>query len=58
MSNKIKSSLYLSCFILTFTIYTVSIDNSKNNYDNSPEIAVAEFNQESPMNYLQFEETK
>ncbi|MEO9892752.1 hypothetical protein [Aurantibacter sp.] len=56
MSNKIKSSLYLSCFIAVFTIYNFSI--TENNSNETAEIAIAELNQMPTPNYLTNEDLK
>ncbi|MRI02558.1 hypothetical protein GH721_18595 [Kriegella sp. EG-1] len=54
MSNKIKSSLFLSCFIAAFTIYNFSITETNTNV--TAEIAIAELNQIPTTNYLQDED--
>ena len=45
MSYKIKSFLFLSCFIAAFTIYSLSGAKSENKYSDSTEIAIAELEQ-------------
>ncbi|MBM1105917.1 hypothetical protein JQC67_07200 [Aurantibacter crassamenti] len=42
MSNKIKSSLFLSCFIIALSVYNFSMPESENNYSNSIELANAD----------------
>lgn len=55
MSYKIKSFLYLSCFVAVFTIYNFSMTSSENNYSDSTEIAIAELDKVAPANNLQIE---
>ncbi|MEO9892747.1 hypothetical protein [Aurantibacter sp.] len=58
MSNKIKSSLFLSCFIAAFTIYNFSITEVDNNLNNATEFAHAELEQEVPAFELEIAENK
>lgn len=58
MSNKIKSSLFLSCFIAVFTIYNISITDSENNYSNATEFAHAELEQDAPAFELEVKNNK
>ncbi|MRI02557.1 hypothetical protein GH721_18590 [Kriegella sp. EG-1] len=58
MSNKIKSSLFLSCFIAVFTIYNFSLTEAENTYTNSSEIVNAEFDNLTAIDNLDFEESK
>ncbi|MRI02556.1 hypothetical protein GH721_18585 [Kriegella sp. EG-1] len=57
MSNKIKSSLFLSCFIAVFAIYNFTITEGDNNY-NTIEFAQAELDQDIPTLELEIEENK
>jgi|GEM_PF-5709353 len=45
MSYKIKSFVYLSCFIAAFAFYSISMTDSQSNYSDSTEIAIAELDQ-------------
>lgn len=56
MSNKVKSSLYLSGFILAFIIYNFSMVQSENNYNDSSEIALAELDEVTPSHNLRIED--
>lgn len=58
MSYKIKSFLFLSCFIAVFTIYSFSGAKSENNYSDSTEIAIAELEQVIPTLDLNNEDPK
>ncbi|MEO9892749.1 hypothetical protein [Aurantibacter sp.] len=58
MSNKIKSSLFLSCFIAAFTIYNFSITEGDNNLNKSSEFAHAELEQEAPAFELEIAKNK
>ncbi|MEO9892751.1 hypothetical protein [Aurantibacter sp.] len=58
MSNKIKSSLFLSCFIAVFTIYNFSITETEKIYSDSSEIVKAELEQIATIDNLDFEESK
>ncbi|MEO9892750.1 hypothetical protein [Aurantibacter sp.] len=58
MSNKIKSSLFLSCFIAVFTIYNFSINETENQFSDSSEIAEAEHEQVTLIDNLQYEVKK
>ncbi len=58
MSYKIKSFLYLSCFIAVFTVYNFSTTKSDNNYSDPNEIAIAELEQVAPSHDLQIETPK
>ncbi|MGI9549762.1 MAG: hypothetical protein ACR2MT_01080 [Aurantibacter sp.] len=52
MSYKVKSFLYLSCFIAAFAIYNYSIEKSSNNYSAEPEIAIADLDKVTPKTLL------
>lgn len=42
MPYKIKSFLYLCCFIMAFAIYSFSVTKTNNDYSDDPEVAVAD----------------
>ena len=42
MTNKIKSLIYLSCFVFASVIYSITIENNTQNFSN--EIEVVETN--------------
>lgn len=58
MTYKVKSFLYLSCFIVAFTVYNEVTKNSNNNYDTSNEIANADLQKVPPLSTLQIEKLK
>lgn len=56
MSNKIKSSLFLSSFVFALTIYNFSIDETETNFSQSSENIEGKFEQLTMIDNLQFEE--
>ena len=58
MSYKIKSFVYLSCFIAAFTIYSFNGAKSENTYSDPTEIAIAELDQITPKLELNIQDTK
>jgi len=58
MSYKIKSFIYLGCFIAAFTVYSFSGLKSTNNFSDSTEIAIAEVEQVAPTHQLNLRNTK
>ncbi len=52
MSYKVKSFIYLSCFIAAFTIYNFSVFESNNTYSDKSEIAIAKLDKVEKVNNL------